>query len=149
VYRSVPQTHLFQMQSNAVKMILVVLTGTRSNFWAQLAVARTARPRRRETPQVQRQPRLTHEQRVELVAQYEAGVPTLELARRFGLHRTSVSVILQEAGVLRPRQVLTGEQVELAVQLRAQGRFYRQIAERFGVDTETVRRAVIKWRSAT
>jgi DNA invertase Pin-like site-specific DNA recombinase len=98
---------------------------------------------------VQRQTRLTHEQRVELIGQYEAGVPILELARRFWIHRTSVSVILKEAGVLKPRQALTLEQVELAIQLRAQGRFYRQIAERFGVDTETVRRAVIKWRSQT
>jgi DNA-binding CsgD family transcriptional regulator len=84
-----------------------------------------------------------------MVAEYEAGVPTLELARRYGLHRASVWAILQEAGVLRPRQVLTVEQVDLAVRLRGQGRFYRQIAERFGVDTETVRRAVIKWRSGT
>jgi predicted DNA-binding antitoxin AbrB/MazE fold protein len=84
---------------------------------------------------------------MELIAQYEAGVPTLELARRYGLHRGSASEILKEAGVLKPRQALSLEQVELAVQLRAQGRFYRQIAERFGVDTETVRRAVLKARS--
>jgi DNA-directed RNA polymerase specialized sigma24 family protein len=55
-----------------------------------------------------------------------------------------VSAQLTKAGVLRPTAKLTDAQVDEAIQLRAAGWYYRQIAERHGVDTETVRRAVLK-----
>jgi DNA-directed RNA polymerase specialized sigma24 family protein len=91
-----------------------------------------------------RPPRLTVSQVADLVAAYEAGSGTQDLAARFGVTRSAVSAQLTKAGVLRPAAKLTVAQIDEAVQLRAENMFYRQIAEGFGVDTETVRRAVLK-----
>ena len=77
------------------------------------------------------------------MAAYAADGQTVALAAEPGVHRDTVARVLSEAGVLRSPVKLDAAQVEQAVQLRAEGWWYRQITERFGVSTETVRRAVL------
>jgi len=92
----------------------------------------------------ERQRRLSEAERLELIDSYLSGEPTSALAKRFSLHRASASAVLKTAGVLKPLAKLSERQIEHAMLLRGSGLFYRQIAERMSVDTETVRRAVLK-----
>ena len=70
---------------------------------------------RRAVPK--RAKRLNSTQLSHLIAQYEAGASTYELAKEFGVHRTTISHHLKEAGVdLRlypPREELIDEMIRL------------------------------------
>ena len=64
---------------------------------------RTARRERRHCPPKQPQTRLNREDVTQLVAAYQAGARVKQLAEQFGIHRLTVSSILQREGVrLRP-----------------------------------------------
>jgi DNA-binding CsgD family transcriptional regulator len=93
-----------------------------------------------------RQRRLSETEVVELRAAYASGTGTMQLAERFGVHRDSVRRHLNDAGMLRPREALTPEQVQLAIKLRGEGLLYREIGERFGVAKDTVRVAILRAR---
>jgi DNA-binding transcriptional regulator LsrR (DeoR family) len=78
----------------------------------------------------------------ELAAAYQAGVTLKELAVRYGIHRETVSIVLERQGVPRRRsfQLTTDDQVKAAVVAYAAGDSLRIIAERMGVDRKTVAR---------
>ena len=99
---------------------------------------------RSEPREYVRQLRLPDERQVELVEAYLAGAGTEELAAAFDLHRATVNKLLRKAGVLRPTKKLTPADAAEAVRLREAGWLYREIAERFDVDTETARRYVLR-----
>jgi DNA-directed RNA polymerase specialized sigma24 family protein len=90
----------------------------------------------------ERKQRLLAERGEALVTAYLDGVGTLELGAQFGVHRSTVNRLLKGAGVLRARAKLSQLPIAEAVRSRHQSRIYRDIAERFGVDTETVRRHI-------
>jgi DNA-binding MarR family transcriptional regulator len=74
-------------------------------------------PNVRELCSVQR--RLSQPEIEVLVADYEAGERIRELARIYGIHRTTVSAHVARAG--KARGQLTGAQVDEAVRLYEQG----------------------------
>lgn len=62
-----------------------------------------------------------------------------ELAKRWGVHRTTVAGHLRRAGVEVRRQGLSEEQLDEAVQLYIKDWSLQRLAERYGCDVETVR----------
>ena len=82
---------------------------------------------------------------VELAAAYEAGATVQELAARFDCSVTTVREVLAETGVeLRargPRSPLEGREAELAAAYE-EGGTVRELAERFGANQRTIRRAL-------
>jgi DNA invertase Pin-like site-specific DNA recombinase len=65
---------------------------------ALLELPRAGRRERRQRPPKQAQTRLDSAQVAGLVAAYRAGGRVKQLARRFGLHRYTVTTILQREG---------------------------------------------------
>lgn len=77
-----------------------------------------------------------------LVEQYEAGVSTYELGRRFGLHRQRVSAVLLKKGVETRGRVVTDKMAEEMRSMRSAGMSHSAIAERLGVARSTVSRVL-------
>lgn len=96
----------------------------------------------RAPKQVQR--RLDRSQTAEVVAGYQAGETVYQLARRFGIHRETVAILLERQGVPRRRRSLTPAQVTKAVSLYAMNQPLTRIAPQLGCHPDTVRRALVK-----
>jgi len=77
-----------------------------------------------------------------LVAGYEAGETTKELAAEYGIHRVTVSSHLRRAGIPLRRSGLNAAQIAEAADLYRAGYSSERIAERFGVNADTVIRAL-------
>jgi hypothetical protein len=61
-----------------------------------------------------------------------------EVARQFGLHRTTVRAMLDRAGVsVRPRE-MSPAQVGLATKLYGDGLSLKQVGERLGFNAQTI-----------
>lgn len=88
--------------------------------------------------------RLTSEVRTEIVAQYEAGVPSTQLVREYGLGKGTILKVLREGGVKMRNQSLTEQQIAKAEQLYGSGLSLARIGERSGVDSTTVHRALVR-----
>jgi len=82
--------------------------------------------------------RLDPETVAQLVADYEAGVPTTQLTSRYHLGKSSVLRLLAEAGVAMRKRPMTPEQVDEAVALYEGGLAYRQVAAQLRLDRTTV-----------
>jgi len=99
------------------------------------------RPSHRPVPSLpQKQTRLTREQVSELILLHARGVPIDKLASVFDVHRTTVMTHLDRAGVERRTGVIDRHLNE-ARDLYQAGSSLARVAERFGVDGETVRQA--------
>lgn len=79
-----------------------------------------------------------------LVAAYEAGTPTTQLTKQFGIGKGSVLKILQEAGVLMRMQGLDEAGIQKAIRLYASRLSLKKVGERLGVDAETVRARLLE-----
>jgi DNA-directed RNA polymerase specialized sigma24 family protein len=99
-------------------------------------------PAPRRTRQAQR--RLQEAEAKELVAGYVAGSTVYELADQFGVHRHTVSEILERHGVARRHQRLSPEQLDLVCTLYESGLSLTKVGNRLGRPAETVRQALIK-----
>jgi DNA-binding transcriptional regulator LsrR (DeoR family) len=110
----------------------------------KLLVRATSTLRRRERATARQvQVRLDPHQANELATAYRAGKATKELAERFGIHRATVTAVLQRLGV-EPRQSgLSDEQVDEACRLYPDGWSLARLAERYGVHDMTVRRYLL------
>lgn len=75
----------------------------------------------------------------ELVADYEAGMSTPKLCKRYGLSKTSVLKLLREAGMKTRQRGLNDQQVAQAVELYNQGHSYAEIGRRLGKAKSSVR----------
>ncbi|MDQ5827449.1 MAG: hypothetical protein M3441_25125 [Chloroflexota bacterium] len=93
-------------------------------------------PVRRRTKQVQR--RLSEADTSRLAAQYRAGQTQRVLAKRFGVHRTTVTSLLVRAGVNLRQRGLTEDEIAEAAALYEAGWSLLRVGERFGVDARTV-----------
>lgn len=80
----------------------------------------------------------------QLIDEYQAGMPTTELARTFGVGKGTIIRLLHAAGVPMRRQGPSAEQVREAVRLYAQGLSLAVVGERLGFDAHTVRRALLR-----
>ncbi|MFR9772410.1 helix-turn-helix domain-containing protein [Nocardia sp. SC052] len=87
--------------------------------------------------------RLTEAMREEIVAKYEAGVPSTKLVREYGIGKGTVLKILREGGAAMRNQGLSDEQVGEAARLYESGLSLARIGERFGVDSTTVHRVLV------
>lgn len=93
-------------------------------------------PNVRELRCVQR--RLSPSEIEALVADYEAGGRVGELARVYGIHRTTVSAHVARA--VKTRGQLTDTQVDEAVRLYEQGWSLRAVGRHLDVADKTIRR---------
>jgi hypothetical protein len=98
------------------------------------------RRRRRVQPVQQRQVqhRLPPEKIAQLVADYQAGIGTKELARTYQLSRYTVNQHLQRAGVPFRERGLTVEQMTEAERLYLKGWSLHRLAERYGRHDKTI-----------
>ncbi|MDO5671783.1 MAG: hypothetical protein Q4G30_02845 [Actinomycetaceae bacterium] len=89
------------------------------------------------------QTRLSPEQRAELVADYEAGLPVRGIAAKYGVHRGTIPTFVSRAGgQLRSPGLSDADRVRAGA-LYAEGMTLDAIAEQLAVDSKTVRNAVI------
>ena len=110
----------------------------------KLLVKATSSPRPHErTTSRQAQVRLDPHEAKALAMSYRAGNLTKELAARFGIHRATVTAVLQRLGVELRQRGLTDEQVVEACRLYPEGWSLARIAERYDVDDMTVRRNLL------
>jgi lambda repressor-like predicted transcriptional regulator len=91
----------------------------------------------------QAQVRLDPHQANALAAAYRAGNATKELATRFGIHRTTVTAVLQRLGVEQRQKGLSDEQVAEACRLYPEGWSLARLSERYDVTDMTVRRYLL------
>lgn len=115
-----------------------------------LELPRVARHQRRQRAPKQVQTRLDREAVAKLVAAYRAGGRVKQLARQFGIHRLTVSSILQREGVtLRPRGAHPDDLPEV-IRLYQDDWALAQLAVKFDVSpstvTNTLRRAGVPIR---
>jgi DNA-directed RNA polymerase specialized sigma24 family protein len=89
--------------------------------------------------QVQR--RLSPPQQKKLVAEYQAGDSMQKLAKRWHLHRTTVTERLRQAGVA-VRRGIPLERFDEAISLYGEGWSCQRLARRYGCDDETVRQTL-------
>ena len=90
------------------------------------------------------QTRLTTEQRVNLLADYEAGIPVRAIAAKYGVHRGTIpKFVLGSGGTLRTPGLDEAGRVR-ATALYADGLTLKEVAEKLGVDDKTVRNAVVQ-----
>jgi uncharacterized protein (DUF433 family) len=92
--------------------------------------------------QVQR--RLRPHEVEELIEAYQAGATVYELGAHFGMNRKSVSIILEREGIPRRYNLLTGPDLERAVELYGQGDSLATIGAVFDINPSTVRKALLE-----
>lgn len=80
----------------------------------------------------------------ELVAGYEAGASVYELAKRFKIHRSTVSNILHKMGVVMRKQSMTEDQTDEAARLYEGGLSLAKVGGKLGFGTNTVRDALLR-----
>jgi DNA invertase Pin-like site-specific DNA recombinase len=78
----------------------------------------------------------------EIIAAYQAGSTTRQLAQVYGASKTSIQHILHAEGITLRRQPLTPDQAREAKRLYATGLSTYAIAKQFGVVQSTVWRAL-------
>jgi DNA-directed RNA polymerase specialized sigma24 family protein len=91
----------------------------------------------------QAQRRLSLESQAVVVSEYEAGATIQALAAEHRVYRTTVTAILQRAGVPLRRRGLSPHQAVEAVQLYSEGWSTAELGRRYGVDDMTVRRRLL------
>jgi transposase-like protein len=96
-------------------------------------------PRRSKRRQIQRQ--LDQEDVGRLVEAYAAGTPLADLARTFGIHRSTVSAHVKRRGV-DLRCGLIERNIEEATRLYNEGRSVPAVGQHFGVHGSTVLRVL-------
>jgi hypothetical protein len=96
---------------------------------------------RKQRPR-QRHRRLSMTEVAELIKEYEQGALVKELAQRFGVHRVTVTALLQRHGVELRRSGLVPEVIPVVARMYSQGWSCARLGELFGADASTVWRAL-------
>jgi hypothetical protein len=86
------------------------------------------------------QQRVTASLLSDLVAGYEAGQTTYQLARKHGLNRNTIAAHLRSAGVTIRMESMTLQQIDQAVEYYRAGWSLAKIGRAVGADAETVRK---------
>jgi lambda repressor-like predicted transcriptional regulator len=100
-----------------------------------------SRERRRRPPK-QAQIRLGPNDVAQLVAAYEAGGRVKQLARQFGIHRLTVSSILQREGVALRHRGIHPDDLSEVIRLHRDGRALARLAAMFDVSPSTMTNAL-------
>ena len=79
----------------------------------------------------------------QVVADYEAGVPTTQLTTTYGLGKSSVLRFLREAGITMRKQPLTEAQVAEAIRLYSAGLSVTAVGAALNLNPSTI------WRTLT
>lgn len=82
--------------------------------------------------------RLSAEQTAELVARYESGETVYELGSRFGIHRTTVGVILKREQVTTRWRVLTESDIAEAIARYQAGASEATVAAHFNLAPSSI-----------
>ena len=93
--------------------------------------------------------RLSKAQKAELVADYESGMLVRNIAVKFGIHRVTVSNLIEAAGHKLRSRGLNADQIKEASELYVAGQSLAKLSARYGVSAETVRQALIRAGVAT
>ena len=73
-----------------------------------------------------------------LILDYSEGIPIHELAKKYGVHRVTISGHLDRSGVSKRPRSMSEAQIDDAVQDYAAGQSLDQIGSRLGFDSTTV-----------
>ena len=92
---------------------------------------------------VQSQTRLTSERRKDLVADYLAGMPVRAIAAKYGVHRSTVPVMVRREGAKVRVAGLDADQCARASFLYASGMTLTEVAQLMKTSDEVVRQAVL------
>lgn len=90
--------------------------------------------------------RLTAIEQVDIAARYQQGWSSRRLAQVYGVSKTSIVILLREAGIPIRNQGLTADQVREANELHQAGYSLAHIGGRFAVSAEHVRQRLGKSR---
>jgi lambda repressor-like predicted transcriptional regulator len=102
-------------------------------------------PRRPETrTPKQLQHRLAQPEADQLITAYLAGESVYDLSDRYGVHRNTVSRILERHGIDRRYRLLRGDMLDEAIEQYRQGASLRTVGQQLGVSLDTVRNALIR-----
>ena len=120
---------------------------------ARRAASSSLRPPENAGRPWQHHRRLSRAEIIELIQAYEDHQPVHRLAERFGIHRITVTALLQRHGVELRRVGLTPDEIRAAARLYRQGWSCARLGARFSVDPATVWRALraagVAMRSST
>lgn len=97
----------------------------------------------KSAPERQRQVHLPAQYQRDLIERYKAGATQRELASQFGVHRTTVTKILQRHGV-EPRRGLHPDLIDEAVRRYEQGESLATVGRALGADPGTVKARLIE-----
>jgi DNA-directed RNA polymerase specialized sigma24 family protein len=92
----------------------------------------------------QRQLRLPHDEVQQLGVAYNSGASIRDLATSFGIHRGTVSSILDRQGIRRRSKALSAKQVTEGQDLYRSGLSLLAVSEILGCSAETVRQALMR-----
>ena len=99
--------------------------------------------RRPETRTPKQAKRLTPPEVEQLVADYLAGRSVYHLANVYGVHRNTISQILERHGIDRRYRLLQGDKLDEAIKHYQRGASLRTVGQHVGVSLETVRHALL------
>jgi hypothetical protein len=102
------------------------------------AVSSTPRLRARTPGASPRPKKLSSSTVSRLILDYSEGIPIHELAKNYGVHRTTISGHLDRAGVSKRSRSMSEAQIDEAVQDYAAGQSPEKIGNRLGFDSTTV-----------
>lgn len=91
----------------------------------------------------QSQTRLRPSKRAELVADYEAGLPVKAIGEKYGVHRSTIPMVVRRAGVAVRAAGLDADQSVRASSLYKSGMTLAQTARHLGIGDDAVRQAVL------
>jgi transposase-like protein len=89
------------------------------------------------------QRRLSPDERAALLIEYQAGALVRDLAREWGIGRSTISEILRTSGVRRPTGLSVDQVLEAQHLYEVERWSLQRIGERFSVAHTTVRRALL------
>ncbi len=109
------------------------------NLWRKLQRTPAPKPSKKAS-KLQKQTRLSKAESRWLVKEYQEGKTIDQLTKIYNVHRTTVSIHLENAGVPRrvSRRKMTDDQAREAVRLRAEGASLAELGRKFGVDPSTI-----------
>ena len=88
--------------------------------------------------------RLTEPEVQEMTDLYRAGVSVYDLGVHFGIHRATVSILLERADVPRRYRILDSENIAEAAEFYGTGWSLKRVGTHFGVNAQTVRNAFVQ-----
>lgn len=83
--------------------------------------------------------RLSRETNAAIVADYQSGLKSTEIARKYQINEWTVHHRLKRAGISKRPSSMSEEEIELTISLRNDGLTYDRIAARVGFSPSTVR----------